>query len=56
MKRFVSFVSDCGKQVTFRESEQTPGKFELVINDTVALLNKKKAEILLSGVDDMLDA
>jgi hypothetical protein len=55
MKRFVSFVSDDGKTVTIRESEQAPGKYELVINDTIAVLNKKKAEILLNAFDDLLD-
>lgn len=55
MKRFVTLVSDDGKTITFRESEQAPGKYELVINDTVAVLNKKKAEILLNAVDDLLD-
>ncbi len=55
MKRFISFISDDNKTITFRESEQTPGKYELVINDTIAILNKKKAEILLTGVDDLLD-
>lgn len=55
MKRFVQFISDDGKTVTFRESEQAPGKFELAINDTMAVLNKKKTEILLNSVDDLLD-
>ena len=55
MKKFVSFVSDDGKTITFKESDQTPGKFELAINDTVCVLNKKKTEILLNAVDDLLD-
>lgn len=55
MKRFFSYVSDDGKIITLKESEQTPGKFELSINDTVAIINKKKAEIHLNGTDDLLD-
>lgn len=56
MKKFVTFVSDDGKTITFREAEQVPGKYELVINDTVATLNRKKTEILLNSIDDLLDS